>query len=191
MERLKWTRIVMLGLCGLLLLSGRIAYAADYVVTIPPEPTGPAGPNNNYNCVNVMDKQGLFGSGDTATFTGGTTEITSVTSLNPNGVAAGTPYQVSSGNWNFDIKPGPKLGNGESSYDTVLIVTYKDGKTQCLIMRPLGTVVYNPAGTAVILTIVFDEGGSVKTHREVSLTNWLPRPTVTTPSPTPNQPGGD
>lgn len=190
MKPAAWKRALVVSLCGFLLLSGGgSAYAADYVVSLPPEPTGPPDANNDYNCATV--DPGLFDAPSTATFNGGATEITSVTSLNPDGVAVGAPYQLSNGNWNFDAKSGPKWGRGESDSDTVLVVTYKDGKKRCIIFRPLGTRKFEIKGQTVVLTFIFDSATHPTVHRTISLTDWLPRPPVTTPAPVPNQPAGD
>ncbi len=168
-----WRRILLLSLSWLL-LTARPAYAVEYLVPLPKEPSELPAKSNDYN-VSIMSDLKLQ-KGDTVTFNGGGSEIASVTSKNPDEVAVGAPYQLSNGNWNFDVKPGPTFESGTSGTNTVIVVNYKNGKKRALIINPLGKVNYEAKGST--LTLSFAKEPNV----QVTLGGWLP---AATPAPEP------
>ncbi len=159
-----WKRILLVSLSWLV-LTARPA-TADYVVSLPNEPSEDPAESNDYNFSIVSDLN--WHKGDTATFNGGKSEIASVTPTNPNLVTVGDPYQLSNGNWSFDVKPKFDLKSPLTA-NTVIVVNYKNGRKRALIINPLGKYNFKAEGSTLIISFV-------NTDTEVTLGGWLPAP---------------
>src|SRR5579872_2614006 len=193
MLRLYANASVWLCLVALIALSAGPALAADISMGLP-EPTAAPGPGNDFNCTSISDFNGQpLGQGDTITL-GSSSEISSVA----NGTAAGgkgamgtagSPYQLSNGNWNVDFKID-KPGGVD-----VLVITFKSGKKACLLIgvgqkqKLTFTATASRVTPGSVLLSYSKTDGTLGTRDTATLTNWVPAPPPAPPAkPTPQAP---